>query len=97
MKKIPEEKDTKTYRVNERVIYRVIEDEAAVVKPDDGSLIMLNETGTFILKNLKKAISIDKLTQKVLSEYDISREKAEKDVKQFIKLLLKEGIIVEIK
>lgn len=90
------EHKTPSYRLKDMCIFRVIEGEAAVVKPDDGTLIMLNETGTFILKNLKRKISLKSLLKKVLDEYDISEEKAIKDVHQFLSRLIKEGIIEEL-
>ncbi|MCX7959586.1 MAG: PqqD family protein, partial [Deltaproteobacteria bacterium] len=75
------------------IVFRIMEDESAIVRPDDGTLMILNETGTFILKNIRKGISAKSLIKKIIREYDTTEERAEKDVRTFLKMLEKENII----
>jgi len=80
-------------RLRDGVAFRIIEGEAAVLRPDDGTLMILNETGSFILNNIRKGMLIDTLIKKVVDEYDTTLKKAEKDVKSFLKILEKESIV----
>lgn len=80
-------------KLRKEIVFRTIDDEAAIVRPEDGTLMIINETGSFILKNLKRGILIENLIKKVLNEYEVNKERAERDVYSFIKALEKEGII----
>ncbi len=80
-------------RLVDGVAFRVIEDEAVVVKPIDGSMMILNETGTSIIKSIGKGITEERLIKKIVDDYDIPVEVANRDVKSFLKRLKKEGII----
>ncbi|MCX7943060.1 MAG: PqqD family protein [Deltaproteobacteria bacterium] len=86
------EKDT-FVKLKEGTVFRIMENESALVRPDDGTLIILNETGTFIVKNIKKKISKKALIRKIINEYDTTLQRVEKDVDSFLKKLEKEGII----
>lgn len=54
-------------------------------------VINLNETGAFIIKKLKEKDSIDYVVDEMTKEYDVSREDALNDIKEFVELLKKRG------
>lgn len=54
-------------------------------------VINLNETGAFIIKKLKEKDSIDYVADEMTKEYDVSREDALNDIKEFVELLKKRG------
>ena len=62
------------------------------VKPFSG-YITLNETGRFLFDLLGKETSVEELTEKLLEEYDVTREVAENDVKNFVKILSENGVL----
>ena len=54
-------------------------------------VINLNETGAFIIKKLKEKDSIDYVVDEMTKEYDVSKEDALNDIKEFVELLRKRG------
>lgn len=56
-------------------------------------LITLNELGVFILKLLPEAEDEAHIVDKILDEYDVDRETAEVDVKEFLEKLRQIKII----
>ena len=54
-------------------------------------VINLNETGAFIIKKLKEKDSIDYVVDEMTKEYDVSKEDALNDIKEFLELLKKRG------
>ena len=54
-------------------------------------VINLNETGAFIMKKLKEKDSIDYVVDEMTKEYDVSKEDALNDIKEFVELLKKRG------
>ena len=47
---------------------------------DLGSLITLNETGAFLWRLLENGASREELVEALLEEYDVDKERAEKDL-----------------
>ena len=59
-------------------------------------IITLNETGKLIWQSLALGEESDKITDKILSEYDcVDRITVEKDIESFIEKLRKDGILSE--
>ena len=60
---------------------------------DLNGLFMLTETGAFIWKMLPNVKTEDEIVAKMLEEYDVDRETAQKDVTEFLVRLRNFGII----
>ena len=58
-------------------------------------LIRTNETGKFLWDCLQTDCTEEELIQKLLEEYDTSREEAQKDISEFISGLRRAGILVQ--
>lgn len=54
---------------------------------DFSGVITLNEVGAFIWKILEKGASREDILEKMLSEYDVDKETAEKDIEEYISAL----------
>lgn len=54
---------------------------------DFNGVINLNETGAFLFEQLQKGIEKEELVEKMLDEYDVTREKASADINLFINKL----------
>ena len=54
---------------------------------DFNGVINLNETGAFLFEQLQKGIEKEELVEKMLDEYDVTREKASADIDLFINRL----------
>ncbi len=60
---------------------------------DLNGLFVMTETGAFIWSVLPHAETEDEIVDKMLEEYDVDRETAQEDVKEFLGRLREYGII----
>lgn len=60
---------------------------------DLNGLFVLTETGAFIWSVLPQAETEEDIVNKMLEEYDVDKETAQKDVKEFLDRLRSFGII----
>ncbi len=88
-------KGGKFYSISREIIFRIIDGEAIIVKPEDSSMLILNETGTFIFETLmkKKKLSFEEILEEVVENFEITKERAKKDITSFITSLKKEKIL----
>ena len=78
-------------RINEGFILKEIAGNYVIVPVgenllDFSSMITINETGAFLWPLLSEN-SVDELTKKLTSEYDIDTQTAKADIEEFIKML----------
>ena len=83
----------------EDFILRKVADSYVVVPVNDmtvdfNGIINLNETGAFLFEILQKGADKQELLDKLLSEYEVTSEKAEADIEVFIQKL-KDADILE--
>lgn len=57
------------------------------------SMITMNETGAFIWKRLENNMSKSEIAKEMIQEYDVSYEKAETDINNFISYLKDKNIL----
>ena len=62
---------------------------------DHNGLFMLSETACFLWEQLPDSNSVQELADKLYNEYDVTREQALADTKEFIDVLVKLEIIDE--
>lgn len=53
----------------------------------------LNETGAFLWRNIEKGMNEESLVKVMLEEYEVDEETAKADVKEFILLLINNGLV----
>lgn len=76
-------------KIKEDFILRKVADSYVVVPVNNMSLdfngiINLNETGAFLFRILQNGASREELISKMLDEYEVTEQKAEKDIDVFI-------------
>lgn len=59
-------------------------------------IITLNETAAFLWGLLKNGIDIPAMVEALISEYDVSREKAREDIEAFAKQLSEANMLEEV-
>lgn len=79
-------------KIKEGYLLRQVAGSNIVVPVGDGSIdfsgvITLNEVGAFIWQILENGADKQEIVNKMLEEYDVSREIAEKDVEEYIEKL----------
>ena len=85
-------------RVKEDLVLNKVVDEYVVVAKNPDvfkGILKLNETGAFIFKIMQQDIAADKIIEKITEEYDVSKEKAEVDLNEFINHLDDVGLIIK--
>lgn len=86
-------------KIKEDFLLRKVADSYVVVPVnsmtlDFNGIINLNETGAFLFELLQKGAENQELVNKMLEEYDVTPEIAEKDIEIFIQKV-KEADILE--
>lgn len=86
-------------KIKEDFLLRKVADSYVVVPVnsmtlDFNGIINLNETGAFLFELLQKGAEQQELVNKMLEEYDVTPEIAEKDIEIFIQKV-KEADILE--
>ncbi len=76
--------------------FRIIDGEAVVVQSEEGLVKVLNEVGSFIWKAIDDEKSIQEIAHLLTLEFQVSKNKALVDTKEFIEELVEKGM-VEIK
>ncbi len=80
-------------KIKENLAYRQIEGKIYIVDTSNSSLYCLNDTGSLIFKGIEKKLSVEKIVEKLCSEYEVEYSVAEKDVKDYIEILKNFGIV----
>lgn len=85
-------------KINEDFILRKVADSYVVVPVnkmtlDFNGIINLNETGAFLFEILQKGATAEELKEKLLAEYEVSPEIAERDIEIFINKVKDAGIL----
>ena len=78
------------------VRYRIIDDEAVVIRQDAGEVLGLNDIGARLLELIDAKTPVAGLFDKMADEFEIDRNQLEQDVLGFLQELREAGVIEEI-
>jgi hypothetical protein len=85
----------KSYRPNDkRVISKIIDGEAIIIKLEQGVYYSLNELGSVIWKNIEEKNSSSAIIDYIVSNYSVEISRAKQDVINFLNEMDKEQLIV---
>lgn len=73
--------------------FQVFDGETYIVDPENSSMHKLNEVGSFIWSKLRDRVSLDDLADMVCEEYEVEKDQAEKDVRSFLDVLGRKGLV----
>ncbi len=79
---------------SENTASRIVDGEAVIVIPQKGVVTVLNETGSAIWQLLDGGKTVEDIMNIISSEFNVSREEAEKDTLDFIKELEEKDMVV---
>lgn len=90
----------KDLRIKEEYVIRKILGEYIAVpvgSTQDGkqTAVVLNEVGAFIWEQLKSPTVYEVVLDRILSEYDVDRNSAEQDLKEFLEMARMKGMLDE--
>lgn len=76
------------------LIWRLLDDNAVVVSPHVGEVRVLNGIGTVIWQLLVEKQSPMQIEDYLVANYEVSHEKAQKDIQLFFSDLTDRGILI---
>ena len=80
-------------------IIRIADDSIAIPIGNEATLfhgvVTLSEPAAFLLELLNKPQSFEELIDKIISEYDIDRDTAERDTKEIIDIFKGYGLVFD--
>jgi len=75
-----------------KLIWRILDDEAILLSEDGTNLHMLNDVGTFIWKIADGNLTINDIIARLCDEFDVEEDIAKSDALEFIQKLVDKGI-----
>jgi len=79
---------------NKEIAYRVIEDEAIILTPEDGMLHNLNPVATVIFESANGKRQVKDIIGKICEEFDIEERVAHRDCLNFIEDLVHKKMLI---
>jgi hypothetical protein len=73
--------------------HRILSDEAIVVNFQNSFFYNLNPVGTFIWERCDGQHTLDQITAELSEEYEVSREVAAEDCREFIESMIGQGLL----
>lgn len=71
-----------------------VSDTGFVFDPSTGQTFLLNKTGLRIVRMMQEGIEIEKTSEQLEEEFEITRKDALEDVKEFVSLMKEKGFQV---
>lgn len=78
------------------VRYRIVGEEAVVVRQDAAEVLALNDVGARVLELLDAHNTLADVVETMRREYDVSSEELERDVESFVMAMQDAGIVEEV-
>jgi hypothetical protein len=77
------------------VRFRVVGDEAVIVRQEEAEVLAVNEVGASVLELLDSRRSVGEILEALLERYDVDRESLTSDVARFLSELRDAGVVDE--
>lgn len=85
----------KRFARDERISWRVIENEAVLVDPDEGEVLRFNPIGTEIWQDLDGTRTVDEIIDHIHRVFEVNRKRAQRDVLRFLNKLVRRELVEE--
>jgi len=79
---------------NKEIAYRVIEDEAVILTPEDGMLHNLNPVATVIFEAADGKRKVEDIIRKITEEFNIEEKIAQRDCLNFVEDLVHKKMLI---
>lgn len=73
---------------------RIIDGEAVLILADSSEVNVLNQVGSRIFELANGNNTVEEISETIADEYEISREQADADVREFLLQLVDQSVIV---
>ncbi|MEL6441763.1 MAG: PqqD family protein [Cyanobacteria bacterium J06621_8] len=89
-------KRTAIYQTSPNNLYSEVADEAVILDIDSGVYYGLNSVGVDVWQWLQQPRTEAQIIDRLLAEYDVSREQANLDIRAILEEMLSAGLIKEV-
>jgi hypothetical protein len=83
------------FSVNERVLFRLIDQEAVILNLDNGEYFGLNAVAVRVWESLAKGCSVSSTIETLLAEYEVETPVLRSDIEELLADLLEAGLIIK--
>ena len=73
-----------SFKISPDIRYRVIDDEAVVVRQGEGDVLVLNQVAARVLQLVGEGLSPDEIGDRVAGEYEAPEATIRNDVERFL-------------
>ena len=80
---------------NQNIIARKLKGETVLLNMDNGDYFTLNEMGTRIYDLICRGIDIEDITDTLLEEYDVGRDRLASDIAGLVEEMRQKNIILD--
>ena len=85
------------YTINPEALYTFIDNESVIMSAIDEKMFGLNEVATELLKKMESAaLSIEELSDYLVSQYEVSQQQCRADIQSLIESLLTQQLIIRV-
>lgn len=81
------------YRQRQGVINSIIDGEIVIMHPDDGKVIVLNESGTYLWQLLDQWHTIENVFTTFTAVYETPQANSQNEVRHFVIELAQKGLL----
>jgi hypothetical protein len=82
-----------SFKVSSHVRFRVIDDEAVVVRQCEGDVLVLNHVAARVLQLVGEGLAPDEIVDRVTGEYEAPEHAVRSDVERFLSELVELHVI----
>ncbi|MDY6793198.1 MAG: PqqD family protein [Thermodesulfobacteriota bacterium] len=84
--------DTK-FKTTENIAWRNVNDEIVILNLKSGEYFTLNDVAQCIWKAITDEKSVEEIKVKIIDEYDVSHEKADREIEDFISSMIEQRLL----
>ena len=87
----------KKIKINKGFITQKSGKKLTIFDPEASIVYSFNETAAFIFERIKRDSTVGEIIEKVCKKYDVSKDKAQSDVSEFLNTLVKNKIVTRLR
>jgi len=80
---------------NEKIPWRLIEEEAVLLDLEEGEVLRLNQVGAEIWNAIDGTRTVEEIVSHICRTFEVSHRTASRDVRRFLKQLLRHELVQE--
>jgi hypothetical protein len=85
--------DNKVFEINDALSWRDVGEDLVALNTTSGEYFTFSNTGRIVWLSIAEGATLDRLTEKITSEYNVDENQALSDIKSFINELKESGLI----